>query len=64
MTQCTMLLLAFTMAMEVTIRASKWVVGSERLQTDTELPPIQAYIDAMAALTTIASCSPSAFEPC
>ena len=37
MAGCTISPLAFTMAMEVIIRASKWVVGGERLQ-DGYLP--------------------------
>ena len=49
--------LAFTMAMEVIIQASKWVVGNERLQDGTQLPPIQAFMDNMTTLTTTAPCT-------
>ena len=60
MAGCTISPLAFTMAMEVIIRASKWVVGGERLQDGTRLPPIQAYMDDMtmqASIITTAPCS-------
>ena len=39
--------LAFTMAVEVIIRASKWVVGGQRLQRGLRLSPIKAYMDDM-----------------
>lgn len=44
--------LVFTMAMEVIIRASKWVVGRERARARLHLPPIRAYMDDMTTLTT------------
>ena len=42
------------MAMEVIIRASKWVGRGEGLQDGTRLPPIQAYMDDMTTLTKTA----------
>lgn len=48
----TVLPLVFTMAMEVIIRASKWVVGRERARARLHLPPIRAYMDDMTTLTT------------
>lgn len=45
MAGCTISSLAFTMAMELIIQASKWVVGGERLQSGQRLPPIRAYMD-------------------
>ena len=57
MARCAISPLAFTMAMEVMIRASKWVVGGERLQGGTRLPPIPADMDDMTMLTTTAPCT-------
>ncbi|XP_076879265.1 uncharacterized protein LOC143527830 [Brachyhypopomus gauderio] len=57
MAGCTISPLAFTMAMEVIIRASKWVVGGERLHDGTRLPPIRAYMDDMTTLTTTVPCT-------
>ena len=57
MAGCTVSPLAFTMAMEVIIRASKWVVGGERLQNGMRLPPIRAYMDDMTLLTTTVPCT-------
>jgi len=37
---CTISPLAFEIAMEIIIRASKWVVGGERLQSNQRLAPI------------------------
>ena len=54
---CTISPLAFTMAMEVIIRASKWVVGGERLQSGYRLPPIRAYMDDMTTLTSTVACT-------
>ncbi|KAJ8390956.1 hypothetical protein AAFF_G00098760 [Aldrovandia affinis] len=45
------------MAMEVIIRASKWVVGGERTKNGLCLPPIRAYMDDMTTLTTTAACT-------
>ncbi|KAJ8393735.1 hypothetical protein AAFF_G00057880 [Aldrovandia affinis] len=45
------------MAMEVIIRASKWVVGGERTKNGLRLPPIRAYMDDMTTLTTTAACT-------
>lgn len=39
---CTVSLLLFTVAMEVIIRASKWVVGGENLLDGTQLLSIKA----------------------
>ena len=45
------------MAMEVIIRASKWVVGSERLASGIRLLPIRAYMDDITTMTTTAPCT-------
>ncbi len=55
MAACTILPLAFTMAMEVIIRASRWVEGGERTKNWIHLPPIQAYMDDMTTLNTTAA---------
>ena len=57
MAGCTISPLAFTMAMEVIIRASRWVVGGERTMNGIRLPPIRAYMDDMTTLTTTAACT-------
>uniref|UniRef100_A0A3B1JD36 Reverse transcriptase domain-containing protein n=1 Tax=Astyanax mexicanus TaxID=7994 RepID=A0A3B1JD36_ASTMX len=57
MAGCTISPLAFTMAMEVIIRASKWVVGGERLQSGHRLPPIRAYMDDLTTLTSTVACT-------
>lgn len=57
MAGCTVSPSAFTMAMEVIIRASKWVVGGERTRDGLRLPPIRAYMDDMTTLTTTAACT-------
>ena len=57
MAGCTISPLAFTMAMEVIIRASKWVVGGERLTSGIRLPPIRAYMDDMTTMTTTVPCT-------
>jgi len=44
-TGCTISPLAFTMAVEVIIRPSRWVVGGERLASGIRLTPIRAYLD-------------------
>ena len=44
--------LAFTMAMEIIIRASKWVVGGERHQDGICLTLTRAYMDDMMLVTT------------
>lgn len=41
-------LLVFTMAVVVIIRASKWVVGGERLESGQHLTSIGAYMNDMA----------------
>lgn len=43
--------LAFTMAIEIIIRASKCVVGVKQLQCGQRLPPIRAYIDDITTVT-------------
>lgn len=57
MAGCTISPLAFTMAMEIIIRASRWVVGGERTADGIRLPPIRAYMDDMTTLTTTAACT-------
>ena len=57
MAGCTISPLAFIMAMEGIMRASKWVVGGETRQNGTRLPPILAYINNMTTVTTTASCA-------
>ena len=49
--------LAFTVAMEVVIRASKWVVGRERLQGGLRLPPIRVLMDGITTMTSTAPCT-------
>ncbi|KAJ8016900.1 hypothetical protein DPEC_G00012150 [Dallia pectoralis] len=57
MAGCTISPLAFTMAMEVIIRASRWVVGGQKLKAGLRLPPIRAYMDDMTILTTTKVCA-------
>ena len=57
MAGCTISPLAFTMAMEVIIRASRWVVGGQQLKAGLRLPPIRAYMDDMTTLTTTMPCT-------
>ena len=57
MAGCIISPLAFTMAMEVIIRASKWVVGGEKLQGGPRLPPIRAFMDDMTTMTSTAPCT-------
>ena len=52
MAGCTISPLAFTMAMEVIIRASRWVVGGQQDKAGFCVPPIRAYMDDMITLTT------------
>ena len=56
MAGCTISPLAFTMAMEIIIKASKWVVGKERHQDDMRLTPIRDYMDNMTLGTTTVPC--------
>jgi len=56
MAGCTISPLAFTMAMEVIIRASRWLVG-EHLAYGMQLPPIRAYMDDMTTMTTTVACT-------
>ena len=56
MVGCTISPLAFTMAMEIIIRASKWVVGGKRRQDGLCLTPIRAYMDGMTLVTTTVPC--------
>ena len=44
------------MAMEIIIRASKWVVGGERRQDGMHLTPIRTYMDDMTLVTTTVPC--------
>ncbi len=57
MAGCTISPLAFTMAMELIIQASRWVVGGERLKSGLQLPPIRAYMDDMTTITTTNTCT-------
>ncbi|KAK0136753.1 Retrovirus-related Pol polyprotein from type-2 retrotransposable element R2DM [Merluccius polli] len=57
MAGCTISPLAFTMAMEVIIRASRWVVGGEQIRPGLRLPPIRAYMDDMTTLTSTIPCT-------
>ncbi len=57
MAGCTISPLAFTMAMEVILRASKWVVGGKRLKTGVKLTPIRAFMDDITTLTTTVPCT-------
>ena len=57
MAGCTISPLAFTMAMEIIIRASRWVAGGERLKSGLRLPPIRAYMDDMTTITTTSACT-------
>ena len=43
---------AFTKAMEIIIRASKWVVGGERRQHGKQLQPVGVCIDDLTLVTT------------
>lgn len=45
------------MAMEIIIRASKWVVGSQRLGSSLRLPPLRGYMGDMTTLTTTVPCT-------
>ncbi|MDG2555426.1 reverse transcriptase family protein, partial [Vibrio parahaemolyticus] len=62
MAGCTISPLAFTMAMEVIIRASKWVVGGERRQNGLHFPPVRAYMDDMTLVTTTMPCTKRLLE--
>lgn len=57
MAGCTISPLAFTMAMELIIQASRWVVGGELLKSGLHLPPIRAYMDDMMTITTTSACT-------
>ena len=57
MAGCTISPLAFTLAMEVVIRASRWVAGGERLKGGYQLPPVRAYMDDLTTLTTTVPCT-------
>lgn len=48
--------LVFTMALEIIIRASLWVVGG-RLENGLRLPTIRAYMDDMRIITTTKPCT-------
>ena len=62
MAGCTISPLAFTMAMEIIIRASKWVVGGDRRQGGMCLTPIRAHRDDMTLVTTTVPCMKRIFE--
>ncbi|XP_039679282.1 uncharacterized protein LOC120573558 [Perca fluviatilis] len=57
MAGCTISPLVFTMAMELIIQASRWVVGGERLKSGLRLPPIRVYMDDMTTITTTNACT-------
>lgn len=59
MAGCTISPLVFTMAMEVIICASRWVVGGLKLKAGLAPtpPPIRAYMDDMTILTTTKACA-------
>lgn len=57
MAGCTISPLAFTMAMELIIRASKWVVGGQSMGTGLRLPPLRAYMDDITIRTTTVPCT-------
>ncbi|KAL7833600.1 hypothetical protein AOLI_G00285600 [Acnodon oligacanthus] len=57
MAGCTISALAFIMAIEIIIRASRWVVGGERTKNGIRLPSIRAYMDDMTTLTTTTACT-------
>lgn len=48
--------LAFTMAMEMIIQASKWAIGGKHLHAGQLLPPICDYIDDMLTLISTVTC--------
>lgn len=48
--------LAFTMAMEIIIQVSKWLVCWQRLSSAAVLLTLRAYIDDITMLTTISPC--------
>lgn len=62
MAGCTISPLAFTMAMEVIIQASRWVVGGEKIKPGLRLPPIRAYMDDMTTLITTKACTRQLLE--
>uniref|UniRef100_A0A3P9H1W7 Reverse transcriptase domain-containing protein n=1 Tax=Oryzias latipes TaxID=8090 RepID=A0A3P9H1W7_ORYLA len=57
MAGCTISPLAFTLAMEVIIRASQWVVGGQQIRPGLRLPPVRAYMDDLTTLTTTKACT-------
>lgn len=57
MAGCTISPLAFTLAMEVIIRASRWTVGRQRIRSGLRLPPVRAYMDDLTTLTTTKVCT-------
>ena len=57
MAGCTVFPLMFTMAMEITIQTSKWVVGGQRVGSHLYLPPLRAYMDDITTLTTTIPCT-------
>lgn len=57
MAGCTISPLAFTMAMEVIIHASQWVVGGQKLKLGFRLLPIRAYMDDVTILITTKACA-------
>ncbi|KAL7852846.1 hypothetical protein SRHO_G00186310 [Serrasalmus rhombeus] len=62
MAGCTISPLPFTLAMELIIRASAWVVGGERVDGGLRLPPIRAYMDDMTTITSMKPCTKRLLE--
>ncbi|KAL6470906.1 hypothetical protein MHYP_G00195560 [Metynnis hypsauchen] len=62
MAGCTISPLAFTLVMELIIRASAWVVGGERVDGGLRLPPIRAYMDDMTTITSTKPCTKRLLE--
>ncbi|XP_035862163.1 uncharacterized protein LOC118496075 [Sander lucioperca] len=57
MAGCTISPLAFTLAMEVIIRASRWTVGGQRIRPGLRLPLLRAYMDDLTTLTMTKVCT-------
>ncbi|KAL7871504.1 hypothetical protein SRHO_G00064870 [Serrasalmus rhombeus] len=62
MAGCTISPLAFTLAMDLIIRASAWVVGGERVDGGLRLPPIRTYMDDMTTITSTKPCTKRLLE--
>lgn len=62
MAGCTISPLAFTMAMELIIQASRWVVGGERLRNGLCVPPVRVHMDDMTTITKTKACTKHQLE--